>query len=386
MKHRRFPPPQIAEAVFRGKNSTYNFEVYPLNIKFNEVPAIYLITRRKIGKDGRGHHALVWMGQTESLFTDVKTKRQGSWVKKRDANTVCVLIEDDPKKRAEVETDLKTAFEIRTVRAQTEPVTPPAQDKMKLSLRRPNPVGNGSVRSAVQPKIAPEKQKSAPVKRTKKTEPEISKPRAKKKTKVTALKKKLTPIEPVIGPKQKPNAKKTQAQHARKNPIASNARKTRASTKKGTKTKLEKLAPAKLVKAGSQSAPKKVASPKPAGSVKHKTGPAKVTPAKTKPSAKTTQRQKTRQTPPADRKKKTTRNATIVPLKAGDAKEKTSKAEKGKPATAKPAKTAGLNRQPARSAKPKVTIPKALVVSKPKPTKPSKTESKLSKPKKRVGR
>lgn len=109
---KKYPAPQISEAVFRGRNSLYNFEVYPMNVQFNEVPAVYIISKRKIDRHGRGHHFLVCIGQTESLVEDIKKHKRGKCVKQLQANTVSVILEDDARKRLEVENDLKSAHTI----------------------------------------------------------------------------------------------------------------------------------------------------------------------------------------------------------------------------------------------------------------------------------
>jgi len=109
---KKYPAPQISEAVFRGRNSLYNFEVYPMNVRFNEVPAVYIISRRKIDRHGKGHHFLVCIGQTESLVEDIKKHKRGRCVKQLQADTVSVILEDDEQKRLEVENDIKAAHTI----------------------------------------------------------------------------------------------------------------------------------------------------------------------------------------------------------------------------------------------------------------------------------
>lgn len=113
MKHaKKYPAPQISEAVFRGAKSQYNFEVYPINVRFNEVPAVYVISRRKIDRNGRAHHFLVCIGQTDSLVEEIKKHKRGRCVKHLRADTVSVILEDDERKRFEVESDLKSAHAI----------------------------------------------------------------------------------------------------------------------------------------------------------------------------------------------------------------------------------------------------------------------------------
>lgn len=110
MKHRKFPSPQqIGEAVFRGEKSLYNFEVYPLSIAFNEVPAVYVISKRKLDKNGKAHHFWVCVGETESLSDEVKKHRRAKSVKLLDANSISVILEEDEQKRRAVENDLRAA-------------------------------------------------------------------------------------------------------------------------------------------------------------------------------------------------------------------------------------------------------------------------------------
>lgn len=113
MKHRKkYPAPQISEAVFRGQKSLYSFEVYPLSVQFNEVPAVYVISKRKIDRQGRAHHFLVCVGQTESLVEDIKKHKRDNAVRQLKADTVSVILESDEAKRLEVENDLKSAHAI----------------------------------------------------------------------------------------------------------------------------------------------------------------------------------------------------------------------------------------------------------------------------------
>lgn len=112
MKHKKSKSPKIGEAVFRGKKTMYNFEMFPLDIELEEIPAVYLITKRKIDKQGKGHHSLVCVGQTESLPQGLQKHIKGKCIKKLKANVICVLQDDSEKSRVRIEEDLKTAFAV----------------------------------------------------------------------------------------------------------------------------------------------------------------------------------------------------------------------------------------------------------------------------------
>lgn len=113
MKNRKAKSPKIGEAVFRGKKTMYNFEMFPLDVELEEIPAVYLITKRKIDKQGKGHHALVCVGQTESLPEGLKKHVNGKCIKKLKANVICVLQNDNEKSRVKIEEDLKAAFTVQ---------------------------------------------------------------------------------------------------------------------------------------------------------------------------------------------------------------------------------------------------------------------------------
>ena len=109
MKHARKKSPKISEAVFRGKKSLYNFEVFPLTAELEETSAIYVISKRKTDKRGKGHHAFVCIGQTDSVLSEIKKHQKGKCVKQNAANVICLLRESDEKSRERIEADLKAA-------------------------------------------------------------------------------------------------------------------------------------------------------------------------------------------------------------------------------------------------------------------------------------
>ena len=116
MKQRKKKSPKISEAVFRGKKAPYNFEVFPIefpaDIEFEDVPAVYIISKRKLDKNGKAHHALVCIGQTESIVNELKRHKKGKCVKKLKANVVSLLVNTEEKERLRIEDDLKAAHSI----------------------------------------------------------------------------------------------------------------------------------------------------------------------------------------------------------------------------------------------------------------------------------
>lgn len=98
---------KLSEAIFRGKKTLYNFEVFPLEAEFKDVPAIYIISKRIRDKRGKGHHKFVCIGQTESILGDIKKHAKGKCIKQNKANVICILAETDEKNRLRIEADLR---------------------------------------------------------------------------------------------------------------------------------------------------------------------------------------------------------------------------------------------------------------------------------------
>ncbi len=107
----------ISSAVFRGEKNRYDFTVFPLDAVFEDVPAIYIISRRVVDKSKKAHHALVCIGQTESLLDELKKHKKDKRAKKFAANSISLLCEENETRRLKIETDLKAAHAIRCLYA-----------------------------------------------------------------------------------------------------------------------------------------------------------------------------------------------------------------------------------------------------------------------------
>ena len=109
MKQPKKKSPKISEAIIRGKKSLYNFEVIPLTAELEDASAIYVISKRKTDKRGKGHHAFVCIGQTNSILQEIKKHQKAKCVKQHKANVVCLLKEESEEKRLKIEEDLRLA-------------------------------------------------------------------------------------------------------------------------------------------------------------------------------------------------------------------------------------------------------------------------------------
>ena len=96
----------------RGKKNAYQFEVFPLEVNFAPLSAIYVISRRISDHRRRGHHKLICIGETASIIDAIKTHHRERCIKKHEANVVCILPEENEKKRRQIEADLKAAHTI----------------------------------------------------------------------------------------------------------------------------------------------------------------------------------------------------------------------------------------------------------------------------------
>ena len=112
MKQKKKKSHKLSEAVFRGKKNLYNFEVFPLEAEFEDVSAVFVISKRINDKLGRGHHKFVCIGQTESVLGDIKKHAKGKCIKQNKANVICILAEQNEKNRLRIEADLRESHSI----------------------------------------------------------------------------------------------------------------------------------------------------------------------------------------------------------------------------------------------------------------------------------
>jgi hypothetical protein len=102
--------PKIADATFNGKSGSYEFEVYPLDTAFNAVGAVYVFTKRTVDASGRGTHALIYIGQTDSLAGRIPNHEKLPCARQHGANYICVHRDDNEQSRLGKKTDLRAAF------------------------------------------------------------------------------------------------------------------------------------------------------------------------------------------------------------------------------------------------------------------------------------
>lgn len=107
---------KLADAVFRGQQSQYSFKVYPLTAEVTDQPAIFIISRRVTDRFGKGHHAAVCIGETDSIVKELRSHKRAKCAKQHAANVVCILKEQDANARVGMIDDLTSARSFSCIR------------------------------------------------------------------------------------------------------------------------------------------------------------------------------------------------------------------------------------------------------------------------------
>ena len=99
---------KLADYTVAGRSGeTYKFEVYPKDSSWNEVAAVYLVTKRTIKPDGvGGQHENIYVGQTENIKARFASHDKENCFAARQANCVCVLQVSSEQARLAIEADI----------------------------------------------------------------------------------------------------------------------------------------------------------------------------------------------------------------------------------------------------------------------------------------
>ena len=107
---------KLSEAVFRGAQSVYTFDVFPLTTDIRDSAAVFIISRRITDRFKSSHHRAICVGETESIVSEIKKHNRAKCVKTYEANAVCILRENDRTTRFQMIDDLVTARSFDCVR------------------------------------------------------------------------------------------------------------------------------------------------------------------------------------------------------------------------------------------------------------------------------
>ncbi len=101
---------KYGDITFRGQTGRgYEFEAYPWNTTFNEVGAVYVITKRSAKPEGGGTHTRIYIGQTSDLSERFDNHHKISCFERHDANCICVHVDNKKGSRLTEEADLIAA-------------------------------------------------------------------------------------------------------------------------------------------------------------------------------------------------------------------------------------------------------------------------------------
>jgi excinuclease UvrABC nuclease subunit len=99
--------PKLGDVTFHGKSGQgYVFEVYPVDTDFNDVAAVYAVTRRY--KDTRGgySHEIIYVGETKDLSERFDEHHKANCFIRHNANCICTHLDDKEAPRLTKENDL----------------------------------------------------------------------------------------------------------------------------------------------------------------------------------------------------------------------------------------------------------------------------------------
>jgi hypothetical protein len=100
----------MTTVTFKGKNSSYKFDVHSSDTTFNAVGAVYIFTKRTVDANNTGSHKALYIGETESLATRIPNHEKWPCVRKHGVNCICVHRDDSERSRLNKETDLRAAY------------------------------------------------------------------------------------------------------------------------------------------------------------------------------------------------------------------------------------------------------------------------------------
>jgi hypothetical protein len=98
---------KIADLRIKGKSGReYSFEVYPAGTGFNQVGAVYVVTKRTRKSDGSATHEFLYVGETGDLSTRFEAHHKQECFDERGANCICVHLDSNEQSRLTKESDL----------------------------------------------------------------------------------------------------------------------------------------------------------------------------------------------------------------------------------------------------------------------------------------
>jgi hypothetical protein len=99
--------PKTADVTFDGASGAkYQFAVYTLDTKFNNIGAVYGFTQRTIDAVAKEWHALLYIGETGDLADRIANHEKWLCVSQHGVNRICAHPDGDAQSWLQKEADL----------------------------------------------------------------------------------------------------------------------------------------------------------------------------------------------------------------------------------------------------------------------------------------
>src|SRR5687767_6300576 len=100
--------PKLGELTIPGKSGRkYKFDAYPLHTVWTRISAVYIVTHRDVLLEGGVEHVCIHLGESQNL--QEMPPPPVTLLKGHRANCICILKEDDAKRRREIIEDILDA-------------------------------------------------------------------------------------------------------------------------------------------------------------------------------------------------------------------------------------------------------------------------------------
>tara|TARA_R110002110_G_scaffold3305_4_gene16857 strand:+ start:2227 stop:2502 length:276 start_codon:yes stop_codon:yes gene_type:complete len=84
--------------------------VYAKDTAFNDVSAVYIMSKRTVVNDGSGSHDLLYTGESAHLRSRLTTHEKWPCAQTHGCNCVCVMTISNAMNRVDTETDLRNGY------------------------------------------------------------------------------------------------------------------------------------------------------------------------------------------------------------------------------------------------------------------------------------
>ncbi len=104
--------PKLGTVLLKGVSGRdYELDVYPRADAFKPLRAVYVLAKRIPITGREAEYTWIFVGETDDISRRPFDEAHKSCIDRHEANSVCLLLEDDPKRRAAIVADLQRAYE-----------------------------------------------------------------------------------------------------------------------------------------------------------------------------------------------------------------------------------------------------------------------------------